>query len=378
VSAGVPERTGGISVVVPFHAERLPILERLLDSLDEAGRELREPWECIVVDDSPPATEAAVRSLVATHAGRYLRGPAEAGRKRNVGAAAARHSVVLFLDSDCVASPRLLSAHLVRLRSAGDGVGGVLGMVEFNGGRSLTWDIAERSGTWRCFGWAADFRRVLWGPAANLSVSADAFAAAGGFDEGLTSRAGGEDVALGVRLTECGRPLVTCREALAWHDREHATVGEMLRRFYRYGAGEGYDCAQFPARSGWQVSPAQAGLALALVLALLPAGGLAWRIGGPALAVAATAAVDLWQRRRGVRSFRRRARPGEAPARVGAVRSMLLDLACVPFGWANAAGITSYALRSRRPSLAFRRFRFVTFDDFELHARPVGPPRRGG
>jgi glycosyltransferase involved in cell wall biosynthesis len=364
-------RPAGISVVVPFHADRLPLLERLLVSLDQAGREFAGPWECIVVDDSGPAVEPEVRELVAAHGGRYLRGPAPAGPKRNVGAAAALHDVVLFLDSDIVASPGLLSAHLERLCAAGDQVGGVLGMVEFSGGRSLTWDIAERSGTWRCFAWAADFQRVLWGPTANLAVRAGAFAAVGGFDEGLSVRAGGEDVALGVRLTEAGRPLLTCRAALVWHDREHATAGAMLRRFYRYGRGEGYDCAQFPARTTWTLSPAQAGLALALLLAVVPVGGVAWRVGAPLLTVAATAAVDLWRWRRGMRAFRRRARPGEAQARPDAVRSFLLDLACLPFGWANVAGLTVQALSTGRPWFAFRRFKFVTFDDFELHARPA-------
>src|SRR5439155_14257112 len=97
------------------------------------------------------------------------------------------------------------------------------------------------------------------------------------------------------------------------------------------------------------------------------------RLAGPVLAIAAVTAVDLWKRRRGVRSFRRRARPDAPEVRVGRVRALLLDLAGVAFAWANAAGVTAYALRRRRPSLAVRRFRFVTFDDFELHARPVAP-----
>src|SRR5438874_13071403 len=123
----------GVSVVVPSHSGRLPLLPRLLTSLCQSASRLREPWECIVVDDSPGAECQAVRTVCVDHGARYQRGPWSAGSKRNVGAAAARHDVLVFVDSDCVVSVAFLPAHVSALRSAPPGTAGVIGLTNFFG-----------------------------------------------------------------------------------------------------------------------------------------------------------------------------------------------------------------------------------------------------
>lgn len=53
------------------------------------------------------------------------------GRKRNVGAREAKYDIVLFLDSDCIATPNLLNEHYKMYTD--DHVGAVAGLLEFVG-----------------------------------------------------------------------------------------------------------------------------------------------------------------------------------------------------------------------------------------------------
>jgi len=369
------DRPEGLSVIVPVHGGRLALLARLLSSLEGSAARMSEPWECLVVDGSPEPEASAVARLCAEHGAVYLSGPSTPAGKRNLGARTARYAALLFVDSDCIASEDLLAAHLRALRSAPPEVAGVVGLTVFTGRASLAWQAAERSRLWAAFGWPRRFARVLWGATVNHSVRASAFEEVGGFEEDRWIVSGGEDAALGVRLADAGRRLVTCPEAMVFHGREHVGPLQMLTKYFMYGQAESFLCSRFPARTRRSVSP----LLVAAAGALAGSGGLAAagrpgreRLGLLAAALGGLALVDAWrvhgrnQRRMGVGG-------SGAPAGPGRTRGLLLDLASVPLGWAYDAGAAAGALRRGRPELAWRRFQYMGSTEFV----PRQPPDRG-
>jgi GT2 family glycosyltransferase len=354
----------GLSVVVPTHAGRASVLARLLASLAESARGLSEPWECIVVDGSPAGEEPVVRALCEARGARYLRGGANAGVKRNLGAAAARYDLLLFVDSDCVAVPELLPAHVRAIRSSPTAVAGVVGLTELTGTGSLPWQIAERCRVWSSFGWARHFQRVPWGPTANLAVRTALFHAVGGFDE----ETGGEDVSFGLRLTDAGHHLVTSEEARALHERERSGLRQIVRKLVSYGGGETRLSQRFPDRTRIQHSPVLivAGLGVA---GLLLGRGLPLGLRVSPAGLAATGLLVRDYRRRRQAALRHRP-PGGAAQGGGGWRPPLLDLVSVLFTWALDAGAAAEAVRLRQPSLLRRRFVFVSDRDFVARVRP--------
>lgn len=105
-----------VSVVVPVRG-RVAATERMLAGVRAAAR-CPEPVEVLLVDDSGPEDAARHREQCERHGARYLRGPRHAGRKRNLGAAHASHDLLLFLGSDCRASPGLLRRYVKTIRMA--------------------------------------------------------------------------------------------------------------------------------------------------------------------------------------------------------------------------------------------------------------------
>jgi GT2 family glycosyltransferase len=358
----------GISVVVPMHSGRLPLLGRLLTSVRRSAEALREPWECIVVDDSPTPESRAVEDVCREHGARYLRGPQRVGSKRNVGAAAAGYDILYFIDSDCVASEALLRAHGDALRAAPASVGGIVGMTEFFGKGSMVWDISERSQMWSSFQWPRRFVQVLWGPTVNLSIRRSAFRAVGGFEEDTWTVVGGEDIALGIRLTDAGWTLGTSREALVLHDREHVGLRQMLRRFRLYAEGELYVCALFPQRTRRHLSPMLIGSAVAVLgLAAGLATPLRWLLATPVLAIVAMQA-HFWRMQRHVRRQAGRRRP--QVNRPGWWPRLVLQLAWFPFIWRYDMALFTVAVRRRRPDLLNRRFDVTSTQGFVVRERP--------
>src|SRR5215469_9984201 len=106
-----------ISVVIPTY-NRLDTLRHVIPTLLEQDVP-RDSYELLVCDsNSSDGTAEFLASASAEHGNvRHLPG-AYSGRAaaRNAGIAAARGEIVLFNDSDILASPDLLSAHLRRHR----------------------------------------------------------------------------------------------------------------------------------------------------------------------------------------------------------------------------------------------------------------------
>jgi hypothetical protein len=115
------QKTVTVSVVVPTY-NRVPQLAHVLSALADQTYS-RDLYEIVVVSDgSTDGTDDYLRSI----AGPYLvvatqsnSGPAAA---RNHGVALASGSLVVFIDDDVVATPRLLERHVESHRSGGDGL----------------------------------------------------------------------------------------------------------------------------------------------------------------------------------------------------------------------------------------------------------------
>lgn len=217
-----------ITVIVPTH-NRASTLRHCLSALahqDFAGR-----FDVVVVmdgcvDDSARVVAEASRTLPVRGIEQRQQGPAAA---RNRGAAEARGAALLFIDDDIVLAPGAVRAH-AEAQERGPSL--VIGPIE---------TVALRPGLptrsvefWRAIrrrhesGLPPTFLDVFTG---NLSVPADAFRAAGGFDEKLRRS---EDIELGYRLTRTGLPVVYAGGAAARQEFTKKTA-EVLRDAEGYG-----------------------------------------------------------------------------------------------------------------------------------------------
>lgn len=332
----------GLSVVVPVRGRVAP-LRRLLESLRDAIGECPEPVEVIVVDDSDPADARAHEGNCAEFQARYLRGPRPVGAKRNIGVRAAGFDLVQFIDSDCLASPHLLRRHVATLRAAGDPVGAVAGPTYVQGADTAVFRIMARSRLLNsAFEWPAQARQVGWATTSNLAVRRAAFEAVGGFAERPLTVVGGEDVDLGLRLTEAGYAIVCDPEAVVAHDKSSIeSLATVCRRLVTYG------------RSGqWllQVHPRRGRPKLNRVSTLAVTAGLGLAAApvssGTSLVLVPAVAAGLLARDA-------RERLGGDPV---TARTLTEATACAVLDWAFDLGEFIAAWQLRRPGRIFTGF----------------------
>lgn len=208
-----------ISVVIPTH-NRSSSLLRLLVSLEKQTVQ-PERFEVIVVAD---ACSDNTSSLVRRYSPAYAvecreLGSRSAAAARNRGARVCKAPLVLFLDDDLEATPRLIESHL-RAHEECSAKGVVLGPyypVHLPGGSLFRlalrnwWEdqflrMSERG---HRFTW----RDVLSG---NLSAPTDLFNEVGGFNTSFPA-CGTEDWELGIRLISRNIPIRFSRDAIACH-----------------------------------------------------------------------------------------------------------------------------------------------------------------
>lgn len=182
-----------------------------------------ERFEVVVVDNGSADRTADVAR---GHGARVVIEPvANRAGARNRGARAARAPLYAFTDADCVAAPGWLERLLACAPTAPLIAGPVLTRVSETPNAIERFEALWRFGqeSWVARGWAAT---------ANLAVSADAFAAVGGFDPSL--RHIGEDVDLCLRARDAGLTLGWCPDAVVEHDAERR-LWPTLRRAFRHG-----------------------------------------------------------------------------------------------------------------------------------------------
>jgi glycosyltransferase involved in cell wall biosynthesis len=223
----------GVSVVTPTHGRR-SLVAALLESLQAARAAAGVESEVIIVDSSEGEDAQLILEDCERFHASYIRHPANNVRqKRNVGIRTARFPIVLFMDSDCTASPDLLVEHA---RSHMNDVGGVIGVTRFVGDSSQTWRLIERTSVLDSFSCAERMETVPWGPTCNISYRKEILEEVGGFDESFPFRLGGDDVDLGLRVTDAKHPIRCNPKAVVEHTRETwSSLWLIGRRLFRWG-----------------------------------------------------------------------------------------------------------------------------------------------
>jgi GT2 family glycosyltransferase len=213
-----PDVAPTVSVIIA-HYRQPEQLARLLHAL---GRQAfpADRVEIIVVDDGspePPVVPCGVRLLVQADAGFRL------AAARNLGAAAARNEILVFLDADTTPEPDYLR-QITRLPAlAFDSVDLTLvpttSPIEIAGPRHELEDPSWLVDAYRQSRNLLDLNcrsyRYLIG--AVLACSRRFFAETGGFDDSF-DQYGGEDWEWGYRAWLLGAVIAHVPEAVAWHD----------------------------------------------------------------------------------------------------------------------------------------------------------------
>jgi len=230
-----------LSVVIPTY-NRLDTLSNVVPTLlaqDLPG----DRFELLVCDsNSTDGTAEYLATVAAQHPNvRHLPG-AYSGRAaaRNAGIRNAEGGVVLFNDSDILASPDLLSTHLARHRErAGIAVVGWEVQVKDLDDYAYKRDHPDARGHLH----PPDRKRLPWlyFLTGNASVPRETLLEVGGFDESFTGY-GHEDLELGYRLEQAGLEIVYEPKAVNYHcqDIPHDDQKEKMKlagrstvRFYR-------------------------------------------------------------------------------------------------------------------------------------------------
>lgn len=229
----VPTGVLGVSVVTPTHG-RVELVGRMLGSLAEARARASVAAEVVIVDSSEGEEAEAIRGACEGAGAVYVRHEENnVRRKRNLGVERARYPVVLFVDSDCEASPGLIEEHA---RGYAEEVGGVVGVTRFVGKKSWVWGLIERTSVLDSFSRAEGTESAPWGPTCNISYRREVLQSVGLFDTSFPFRLGGDDVDLGLRVTDSGHPIKCNPRAEVFHTRDTwSSLPLISRRLFRWG-----------------------------------------------------------------------------------------------------------------------------------------------
>ena len=220
-------RRGSVAVICPFSGTR----EEGEHTLDRLSRIVRADGDELVLVDNTP--EGVLEGLGADlNAAKVVHAPLERSSyyARNVGAERAAAEWLLFIDSDCRPAPSILDDYFVE-PITGD-CGALAGAITGNPAQmGLLARHARARGV-------LDQERLVhkerpFGATANLLVRRAAWAAVGGFHEGIRS---GGDVDFCWRIQDAGWTLRYRGEARVEHDHRERLRG-LIRQYARYGAG---------------------------------------------------------------------------------------------------------------------------------------------
>lgn len=237
-----------ISVIVPSYCpprEHLAALYRALLA------QTHTDFECVIIDDGSPDTSAY--SLLEDARFRVVYREKNAGPAvcRNAGAAAARHALLFFTDTDCEPHPDCLARAVASLErdeiAAGDTVtkaetvfGRAVALLGFPGGGAIgfhnVWRV-DADGYTRSFS------------SCNLAFRREAFEALGRFNETFPV-AGGEDTVLARHAVETGRRIRYDRDMIVYHV-ERTGLRSFLRWQWTRGRGNYYIKGHVPEVGGY-------------------------------------------------------------------------------------------------------------------------------
>ena len=212
-----------LSVVVPAY-RCAAYLQQTLQGL-QASDLPRASWELIVVDDGSPDDTADVARALADQVLRVADGPRGPAHARNMGARAARGTVLVFIDADVVVAPRTLrgfAAHFAADPTLGAAFGAYDDAPAETDFISQYRNLLHRYVHTLHPGNADTF----W--AGCGAVRRDTFLAVGGFDAISYPRPQIEDIELGYRLREAGARILLDPDLQGKHLKRW-TFGNMVR-----------------------------------------------------------------------------------------------------------------------------------------------------
>ena len=291
-------RAGVISICI-VTGRRRHLLERCLQSL--VAQEDAPPYEVLVCADGDPEVEQVVHAVV-PHARVALVPGARVGAARNVLIRRATGDVLLFLDDDIVAHPRLLR-RLAALAAEHPDVA-VFGGPNLTPPGSSLFQVVQGAVLASIVGAGPVRRRYGNHPAGpahekfftlcNLAVRREAMVE---FPLELT---GGEENAVLIELERRGESMLYDPRLAVFHERR-ARFRPFARQMYKYGFGRGEVIARDPAGAS-VASFAPVGLVGYLALLPVLAIALSPLFLAPAalygLAIGATGAKIAWPLRR--------------------------------------------------------------------------------
>lgn len=242
--------TPRLSVIIPTHNR----CDQLPNTLTALARQTAaaQTYEVIVIADG--CTDASAIIVKAQHLPFTVRvieqSASGAAAARNRGASLSQAPILLFLDDDMEASPKLIESHLKAHEANPGGV--VLGYFRPSELGKTDHLPTVMVNLW----WAQRFAEIARPEhrfscldlfTGNVSLSREIFESVGRFEEGFYKRAG-EDYEIGVRLMKRRVPFRFCREAESIH-RDSPATGRSFQRAFAEGRGHALIARKHPELS---------------------------------------------------------------------------------------------------------------------------------
>lgn len=237
-------KLNGFSIVIATKG-RVKLLEDLLVSVSEARANFDGPTEVLLIDDSNDNDVIEIEKMCEKYDAQRIYFSPSVAEKRNVGARNAQYDIIMFLDSDCIATPNLLNEHYKLYTD--EKVGGVAGYLEFVGEDTWFWQAVDKTPFTICFSFPKWMDTVPWTPTANCSMRKEIFDKIGGFDRSFPDKPGGEDVDLGLRMVKAGYIFKCTADGLVYHSKKTwIPVKAMIKRLWHYGSANYYLAEKHP------------------------------------------------------------------------------------------------------------------------------------
>jgi glycosyltransferase involved in cell wall biosynthesis len=254
------QNTIDLTVVIPTYNQRR-LLKRTLSSLERQAVEEKKFEVLVINDGSTDGTLSLLEKrkkkskLVFKFFSQSNKGASSA---RNLGARTAKGKIILFLDSDQIASKDLILEHLKSHREHKEESVVVLGQIEWHPSLEISpfMEWLKKGGPYLSYflfkeGIRPDFKFFYTG---NLSIKKSYFLKANGFDENFPA-SGFEDIELGYRLSKIGLNMFYNEKAISY-DVQKMKLNDFKKRMFKVGKAAKILFKKHPKLKGF-VSPSQ-------------------------------------------------------------------------------------------------------------------------
>ena len=229
------------SIIIPTHG-RSNQISRLSESIVRIIDRFMGEIEVIIVDSSHPDEASIIQQCCDQYHFIYLRDENHVCKKRNRGIYHASKPYLFFTDSDCYLEADVLSQHASKYYESNLKVVGVLGLTKIFGKQAPIWKNLQYDASFTAaFNFADWLEYAPWGTCTNLSLKQDALLEIGGFDNHWPLVVYGEDVDLGLRITQTGKQIACNPHAIVYHDSSNIrTIHQIVRKKWKTGQADFY------------------------------------------------------------------------------------------------------------------------------------------